>query len=102
MKFSEELILKGKFNMQLFITNNETSLKCSLNNYRLNKAIQYGINLTNQEATSNAQKIQKFVVLPTDFSVPGGELGPTLKVKRHFVLKKYESLIRNMYNVQTL
>jgi len=63
------------------------------------KAIQDGIDCVNKEATSNAQKIQKFKVLPTDFSVPGGELGPTLKVKRHFVLKKYESLICNIYNV---
>ncbi len=66
---------------------------------RLTKALQHGIDLTNQEATSNAQKIQKFLVLPTDFSLPGGELGPTLKVKRLYVLKKYESLIQNIYNV---
>jgi len=52
----------------------------------------------NQQATSNAQKIQKFVVVPTDFSLPGGELGPTMKVKRHYVLKKYESIIDSIYN----
>jgi len=63
------------------------------------KAFQDGIDQANQEATSNAQRIQKFVILPTDFSVPGGELGPTLKLKRHYVLKKYENLIRNIYNV---
>ena len=53
----------------------------------------------NSEATSNAQRVQKWIILPTDFSVPGGELGPTLKLKRHYVLKKYENTIRNMYNV---
>jgi len=67
-------------------------------NSRLAKAIQDGMDLVNQQATSNAQRIQKFVVVPTDFSLPGGELGPTMKVKRQFVLKKYESLIDNMYN----
>nr|XP_035142080.1 long-chain-fatty-acid--CoA ligase ACSBG2 isoform X3 [Callithrix jacchus] len=38
------------------------------------KAIQEGINDVNQEATSNAQKIQKWVILEKDFSIYGGEL----------------------------
>ncbi|KAK2087158.1 Long-chain-fatty-acid--CoA ligase acsbg2 [Saguinus oedipus] len=38
------------------------------------KAIQDGINKVNQEATSNAQKIQKWVILEKDFSIYGGEL----------------------------
>ena len=67
--------------------------------FRLTRFIQEGIDRANAEATSNAQRVQKFTILPTDFSVPGGELGPTLKLKRHYVLKKYENTIRNMYNV---
>ncbi|ELK29824.1 Long-chain-fatty-acid--CoA ligase ACSBG2 [Myotis davidii] len=38
-------------------------------------AIQKGIDDVNQEATSNAQKIQKWVILEKDFSFYGGELG---------------------------
>ena len=53
------------------------------------KAIQLGMDNVNKGATSNAQKIQKWVILRRDFSVPGGELGPTLKVKRHIVTKVY-------------
>ena len=67
--------------------------------FRLTRFVQEGIDRANAEATSNAQRVQKFTILPTDFSVPGGELGPTLKLKRHYVLKKYENTIRNMYNV---
>ena len=63
------------------------------------RSIQTGIDKANQKATSNAQKIQKWTILNTDFSVPGGELGPTLKLKRHFVLQKYAESINNMYNV---
>lgn len=38
-------------------------------------AIQKGIDAVNQEATTKAQKIQKWVILEKDFSFNGGELG---------------------------
>ena len=63
------------------------------------RAIQQGIDSANEKAISNAQKVQKWTLLKTDFSVPGGELGPTLKLKRHIVLEKYAESIRNMYNI---
>jgi len=56
-----------------------------------------GIQKRNQKAFSNAQKIQKFEIFPVDFSIPGGELGPTLKLKRSHVLLKYASLIQSIY-----
>eukprot|EP00095_Tigriopus_kingsejongensis_P001487 snap_masked-scaffold124_size330879-processed-gene-1.10 protein:Tk01487 transcript:snap_masked-scaffold124_size330879-processed-gene-1.10-mRNA-1 annotation:"long-chain-fatty-acid-- ligase acsbg2" len=68
------------------------------NDELVRKALQEGVDRTNQQATSNAQRIQKWHLLNHDFSVPGGELGPTLKLKRHFVEKKYETQIRNFYN----
>uniref|UniRef100_A0A182P6G5 long-chain-fatty-acid--CoA ligase n=1 Tax=Anopheles epiroticus TaxID=199890 RepID=A0A182P6G5_9DIPT len=61
------------------------------------KAIQEGIDRANQKAISNAQKIQKFALLKTDFSVPGGELGPTLKIKRNVVVEKNKDVIEKFY-----
>ena len=43
--------------------------------------LSQGLKKGNGLAVSNAQKIQKFTILPRDFSVAGGELGPTLKVR---------------------
>ena len=61
------------------------------------KAIQAGIDAANKEAASNAQKIQKWMIIPRDFSIPGGEIGPTLKVKRQQVVKMYQKQINKIY-----
>ncbi|XP_033107079.1 long-chain-fatty-acid--CoA ligase ACSBG2-like [Anneissia japonica] len=51
----------------------------------------------NKHATSRAQRIQKYIFIEKDFSVPGGELGPTLKLKRPVVLKMYANEIEKIY-----
>ena len=61
------------------------------------KAVQEGIDRANAAAASRAQKVQKFVVLDTELSVPGGELTATQKLKRDVVAKKYSAEIESMY-----
>ena len=39
------------------------------------QAIESGIKIVNERATSHAQWIQKWTLLPRDFSIPGGEFG---------------------------
>jgi long-subunit acyl-CoA synthetase (AMP-forming) len=43
------------------------------------------------------QTIKKIHILPSVFSVDGGELTPTLKVKRNIVNEKYASEIEAFY-----
>ena len=61
------------------------------------RGLQAGIDAANREAVSNAQKIQKWMILPRDFSIPGGEIGPTMKVKRQAVTKMYQKQIEKIY-----
>jgi len=60
-------------------------------------AVMDAINTVNRESSSKAAKVRKFVILPIEFSISGGELGPTLKIKRHMVEKKYAKEIEYMY-----
>jgi long-subunit acyl-CoA synthetase (AMP-forming) len=43
------------------------------------------------------EQIREFRVLPRGFTVDGGELTPTMKVKRRMVAAAYEDLIEGMY-----
>ena len=49
------------------------------------------------EKFARVEQVKKFEILPQDLSQEGGELTPTLKVKRAVVAKKYEPDIEALY-----
>ena len=49
------------------------------------------------KAVSAAESIKKIRVLTADFSEETGELTPTLKVKRHVVVKSYGEDVEALY-----
>ncbi len=55
------------------------------------------ISTINAELESH-EKIKNFRLLAGEFSVEGGELTPTFKLKRKFVTEKYSKLIDEMYD----
>mmetsp|Transcript_10654 Transcript_10654/g.13907 ORF Transcript_10654/g.13907 Transcript_10654/m.13907 type:complete len:779 (+) Transcript_10654:250-2586(+) len=66
-------------------------------------AITEAIMATNKNpkvVPSNAAKIQKFTILPRDFSVMTNELTATLKLKRSVVDDKYMAIIDAMYETK--
>jgi long-chain-fatty-acid--CoA ligase ACSBG len=59
----------------------------------VNKAVE----AANEVSASRAQNIRKWAFIPGDFSLAGGELTPTMKVKRRSVLEKYKGEIESLY-----
>ncbi|XP_036698306.1 long-chain-fatty-acid--CoA ligase ACSBG1 isoform X1 [Balaenoptera musculus] len=64
------------------------------------QAIEEGIQRVNMNAAARPYHIQKWAVLERDFSILGGELGPTMKLKRLTVLEKYKDIIDCFYQEQ--
>eukprot|EP00048_Salpingoeca_helianthica_P022118 m.16471 g.16471 ORF g.16471 m.16471 type:complete len:646 (+) comp6906_c1_seq1:1312-3249(+) len=62
--------------------------------------VELAVQRANAQAVSRAQRIQKWAFLPLDFTLPGGELGPTMKLKRNEVLKKFAKQIQELYHAQ--
>jgi long-chain-fatty-acid--CoA ligase ACSBG len=74
-----------------------TSVQDAINDKKVTIFIQDGLTRANEQSTSRSQKVQKFQILETDFSIHGGELGPTLKLKRSVVNEKYKNAIEQLY-----
>ncbi len=60
-------------------------------------AVQEAIDEGNK-AVSRAEAIKKFRILPHDFTQEGGELTPSLKLKRNVVAKQYAAEISALYS----
>jgi long-chain acyl-CoA synthetase len=46
---------------------------------------------------AHAEGIKRWAILPSDLTLAGGELTPTLKVKRNVVVQRYQELIDELY-----
>ena len=58
--------------------------------------VQGEINHYNQDF-GQWERVKKFVLLPAEWSIEGGELTPKLSLKRKFILDKYRSHIDKIY-----
>ncbi|KAG0728669.1 Long-chain-fatty-acid--CoA ligase ACSBG1 [Chionoecetes opilio] len=57
-----------------------------------------GLRYNEHQAVSRAQRVQRWALLPHDFSLPTGELNNTLKLKRSVVMEKYADTIDSLYD----
>ena len=59
-------------------------------------SIQAHIDAINQKF-ARVEQVKKFEILPQDLSQEGGELTPTMKVKRNVVADKYAAEVESLY-----
>lgn len=64
---------------------------------RFSAHLQQGIDAVNQRL-ARVQTVKRFAILPAELSIDGGELTPTMKVKRKVVHEKYAALIDRLYH----
>jgi long-subunit acyl-CoA synthetase (AMP-forming) len=69
--------------------------KCDVFKRHLEKQIE-----TVNGKLARVQTIKRFAIIPKEFSIDGGELTPTMKVKRKVVNEKYSREIEDMYPVE--
>ena len=82
--------------IQNFGSNSKTYSEAKQDN-KIQNAINEGIKRANEKAISRAQTIRKWSLIPGDFTVDGGELTPTMKLKRKFTASKYAETILQLY-----
>ena len=63
----------------------------------LQAEIQHAVDDANK-AVSKAEAIRKFAILDVDFTEDGGQLTPTLKLKRNVVLKEFGAEVEALYS----
>lgn len=72
--------------------NMEEAAKCEKFKAHLTKQVEE-VNNT----LARVQTIKKFTIMPEEFTTEGGELTPTMKLKRRIINEKYADAIESMY-----
>ena len=68
-----------------------------VNDPDLNAAIQSAIDEANK-AVSHAEAIKKFAILPVDWTEEGGQITPSLKLKRSVVMEEFADDVERLYS----
>ncbi len=55
------------------------------------------VDVVNKSLARN-EMVKKFAVVPAEFTIEGGELTPTMKIRRRVVLEKYQQTISELYD----
>jgi len=83
--------------MQKYEVSNIRNVQDLISHPLVNKMVNEGIEAANKLAISKAQHVKKWIFVTDDFTIPGGEFTPTLKIKRKVVEGKYKAKIEECY-----
>jgi long-chain acyl-CoA synthetase len=99
-KFVGALIIPSFDNLKDWATKNNISFSQKeelLTNQLVLKEYERQIQEFNKDF-GKVEQVKKFKLLPQEWTIDGGELTPTMKVKRKVVLEKYKSAVAEIYN----
>jgi long-chain acyl-CoA synthetase len=68
-----------------------------VNDPELNATIQAAVDEANK-AVSHAEAIKKFAILPVDWTEEGGQMTPSLKLKRSVVMQEFADEVEQLYS----
>ncbi len=98
-KFLSALIVPNFERLEAWASSNNVEYRSPqelIRNTKVRALFQQAIDIVNGDEPSE-KKIKDFALLTTDFTIEGGELTPTLKVKRRVVAEKYKDVIDGLY-----
>jgi long-chain acyl-CoA synthetase len=98
-KFLSALLVPNFERLESWARENRIEFRGSedlVRNAKVRGLYQQAIDIVNGDEPSE-RRIRTFALVPKDFSIEGGELTPTLKVKRRVIVQKYGDLIDTMY-----
>lgn len=75
----------------------DTTIASMVDDPELVAVIQTAVDEGNK-AVSAAESVKKFRILPVDWTEEGGQMTPSMKVKRNVVMKEYEAEVAALYN----
>ncbi|RMG02948.1 MAG: hypothetical protein D6735_09450 [Acidobacteria bacterium] len=99
-KFPAALIVPNFDALKLYAKSNGISFKTNADLCRNPEIISFMQSEVDSLTSdlSKYEKIKKIALLENEFTVEGGELTPTLKVKRRVIDEKYKQIIESIYS----
>lgn len=99
MKFAGALIVPGFENLKEWAQQNNLSFGTVHDLLRHPKVLELYKNIVEEynQQFNHVEQVKKFELLPNEWTVDGGELTPTLKLKRKVIMEKYKDAIERIY-----
>lgn len=99
-KFAGALIVPSFVNLQEWCTKNGISSGKTQDLIRNPRVIELykGIVEEYNQQFNHVEQVKKFELLESEWNIDGGELTPTLKLKRKVIMEKYRDAIGRIYN----
>ncbi len=98
-KFTAALIIPGFANLRSWCEHHQISISSNEDMLIHPKVLEHYQHIIDRynEAFNPVEKVKKFALLNAEWTINGGELTPTLKLKRKIIMEKYASDIEALY-----